>query len=167
MVSNTSLLSPSCVWPIRLTQGLLTALAVTGCAILKPPAPTPVAVAVAAPAPGASASAVPSRFVSAVTPAAAGASAPAAGRPDAVPVRPFDDVVKGATQQAGFVPVWRKDEKVWLELPVERLDQPFMLSINVSHSVGERGLYGGQMGPSWLVMFRKRSEERRVGKECA
>ena len=140
---------------MRLTQGLLTALAVTGCAILNPPPPAPVAAAVAAPAPGASASAVPSRFVSAVTPAAAGASAPAAGRPDAVPVRPFDEVVKGATQQAGFVPVWRKDEKVWLELPVERLDQPFMFSINVSHSVGERGLYGGQMGPSWLVMFRK------------
>ena len=142
---------------MRLTQGLLTALAVTGCAVLNPPPPVPasVAAAVAAPAPGASASAVPSRFVSAVTPAAAGASAPAAGRPDAAPVRPFDEVIKGATQQAGFVPVWRKDEKVWLELPVERLDQPFMLSINVSHSVGERGLYGGQMGPSWLVMFRK------------
>jgi hypothetical protein len=150
MISNT----PSARL-IRLFQGLLATLAVAGCAFMTPQPPAPVVVIPVAPAPGASAPAVPPRFISAAAPAAAAASAPALGRPEAGAPKPFDDVIKGATQQAGFVPVWRKDEKVWLELPLERFEQPFMLSINVSNSVGERGLYGSLMGPSWLAMFRK------------
>jgi len=97
-----------------------------------------------------------------VAAAAAGAAASAASAPGATVVRldpsapkPFDEVIKGATRQDGFVPVWRKDEKTWLEIPVERLDQPFLLSVNISHSVGERGLYASQMGPQWLASFRK------------
>jgi hypothetical protein len=96
--------------------------------------------------------------------AAAAAASPAsaasgvgggAARPDPTLPKPFDEVVKGATQQQGFVPVWRKDDKIWLEIPAERLDQPFLLSVNVASSVGERGLYASQMGPSWLASFRK------------
>ncbi|MBC7956930.1 MAG: zinc-dependent metalloprotease, partial [Cytophagales bacterium] len=87
--------------------------------------------------------------------AASGAAGLAARAPDPSQPKPFDEVVKGATQQAGFVPIWRKDDKIWLEIPNERLDQPFMLSVNVASSVGERGLYASQMGPSWLASFRK------------
>ena len=95
---------------------------------------------------------------SAAAPVAAAASMPAANsgpRPDPVAPKPFDEVIKGAVVQDGFVPLWRKDERVWLEISPERLDQPFMLSANISHSVGERRLYASQMGPSWLVSFRK------------
>ncbi len=84
---------------------------------------------------------------------ASAASSPA--RPDPSAPKPFDEVVKGATQQAGFVPIWRKDDKIWLEIPAERLDQPFLLSVNIADSVGERGLYASQMGSSWLASFRK------------
>ena len=90
----------------------------------------------------------------AATPASA-ASGAAAKPPDPTAPKPFDEVIKGATQQTGFVPVWRKDDKIWLEIPAERLDQPFLLSVNVANSVGERGLYASQMGPSWLATFRK------------
>ncbi|MEO8526358.1 MAG: zinc-dependent metalloprotease [Caldimonas sp.] len=116
-----------------------TVLAFAGCTVMAPatPAAPPAA---AAPAGGASA------------PFAAVATPP---RPDAGAPKPFDDVIKGATQQAGFVPVWRKDEKVWLEIPTARLGEPFLLTVNISSSVGERGLYASQMGPSWLVTFRK------------
>ncbi len=86
---------------------------------------------------------------------ASGAAAAAAARPDPAAPKPFDEVVRGATQQAGFVPIWRKDDKIWLEIPEARIDQPFLLSVNVSSSVGERGLYASQMGPSWLASFRK------------
>ena len=151
---------------VRVSQVLLTGLALAGCAALTPPPAAQAGAAGAAPAApvavaaAASAPAVPSRFASkaAVMPAVAApsaASAPGPAKPDATAPRPFDDVIKGATVQAGFVPVWRKDEKVWLEVPLERFDQPFMLSVNVSNSVGERGLYGSLMGPSWLAMFRK------------
>ena len=102
--------------------------------------------------PGASAPAA----ATAVASAASAASAPAAApRPDPAAPKPFDEVIKGATQQAGFVPLWRKDEKLWIEVAPERLDQPFLLSVNISHSIGERRLYASQMGPSWLASFRK------------
>ena len=94
----------------------------------------------------------PAAAASGASPFATAASAP---RPDPSAPKPFAEIVKGATRQAGFVPVWRRDDKVWLEIPAERLDQPFLLSANISHSVGERGLYGSQMGPAWLASFRK------------
>ncbi len=101
---------------------------------------------------------VPAPVAGAAAPAAAASAASgvaAAARPNPGAPKPFDEVVMGATQQAGFVPIWRKDDKIWLEIPAERLDQPFMLSVNVSSSIGERGLYASQMGPSWLASFRK------------
>jgi hypothetical protein len=91
-----------------------------------------------------------------VAPPASAASA--AGSPSSAPAsagKPFDEVVKGAVVQPGFFPLWRKDDKVWLEVSPERLEQPFFFSANISHSVGERGLYASQMGPSYLAAFRK------------
>jgi hypothetical protein len=123
----------------RPTLSLVTCAVLSACAVMAPPAGKPSAAAVAPAAPAS---------------AASGAS-PFAGRPDPAAPKPFAEVVKGATQQDGFVPVWRKDDKLWLEIPADRLDQPFLLTVNISHSVGERGLYASQMGPSWLVSFRK------------
>ena len=142
---------------------MLTALAAAalaaGCAT--PVAPGAGPSVVASPAQGAATPAPTSRFVgSAPAPAAAAsaASAPpptAAARPDPTAPRPFADVSKDAKQQDGFVPLWRKDEKVWLEIAPERLGKPMLFSINIAQSVGERGLYGSQMGPRWLVEFRR------------
>jgi hypothetical protein len=131
---------PSCLLRPVPVAAALTLLA--GCATLP------------APPAGATKSAAASA-VAASAPAAAASGAAAAARPDPAAPKPFDEVIKGATRQAGFVPVWRKDEKVWLEIPAELLDKPFLFSANISHSVGERGLYGGQMGPSWMATFRK------------
>ncbi|MFG5410203.1 zinc-dependent metalloprotease [Piscinibacter sakaiensis] len=110
------------------TLTLVAAAAATGCANLRPGA-----------APGGA--------------GAAGGSA--AARPEPGAPRPFDEVIKGATRSAGYLPVWRKDEKVWLELAPEQFDRPVLVSVNIARSVGERGLYGSQMGPSWLASFRK------------
>lgn len=110
------------------------------------------------PAATANAVSVPAPVAAAAAASPASAASGVAGgaaRPDPSQPKPFEEVVKGATQQQGFVPVWRKDDKIWLEIPAERLDQPFLLSVNVASSVGERGLYASQMGPSWLASFRK------------
>lgn len=87
--------------------------------------------------------------------AASGPAPGAAARPDPAAPKPFDEVIKGATRQAGYLPLWRKDEKIWLEITPAQLDAPLLLTVNISSSVGERGLYASQMGPSWLVAFRK------------
>ena len=153
---------------------LLLCLAAAGCATLENPAPAAVPATAAASAPAshvaqaaapatmAAMAAMAASAASAVAPAAAasaaagGASAPAAApRADPSAPKPFDEVIKGATAQAGFFGLWRKDEKLWLEIAPEQLDKPFLLTANISHSVGERGLYGGIMGPSWLASFRK------------
>lgn len=89
-------------------------------------------------------------------PAASGA-APAAPKPPADPTapKPFADVIKDAKQQDGYLPVWRKDDKVWLEIPEAVMGQDLMFTANVSQSVGERGLYASQMGPDWVAQFRR------------
>jgi len=118
--------------------------ALSGCASLSGGSPAAsAATRTAATANGASAASAPAGAASAVA------------RPDPAAPKPFAEVIKGATQQAGFVPVWRKDEKVWLEIPAELLDRPFLMSANIATSIGERGLYGGQMGPAWLANFRR------------
>lgn len=85
-----------------------------------------------------------------VAAAASAASAPAAGNPGARPTPgtppPFAQVIKDAQRSDGFIPVWRKDDKVWLEIAPERLRQPMLVSVNIANSVGERGLYASQMG---------------------
>ena len=53
------------------------------------------------------------------------------------------------------MPVWRKDEKVWLEITPERLNKPLLFTVNISQSVGERGLYASAMARDWLVEFRR------------
>ncbi len=125
------------------------AFALAGCAT---PGGPPVAGPAAAPTPPPAAGATRP----AATPPAAAASGPtAAARPEPAAPRPFADVSKSATRQDGFVPLWREKEKVWLEIAPERLGKPFLFSVNVAQSVGERGLYGGQMAASWLVEFRR------------
>jgi len=81
---------------------------------------------------------------------AAPAAAPAAGQP-----KPYKDVLKDSTAVPGFFTLHQKDEKVWLEIRPEQFDKPFFFSYNIPRSVGERGLYGSQMGGSQMAVFRK------------
>lgn len=97
-----------------------------------------------------------------VAPAAAGAPAPAAAasapaaKPpvDATAPKPFAEVTKDAKVENGIFPIWRKDEKVWLEIPKTMLNKPFLFTVNIANSVGERGLYASQMGGDWMSEFR-------------
>jgi hypothetical protein len=127
---------------LRAPAALAVVVLLQACASVRAPVTAPAPAAAAAPASPAAANATPP---SATTPPRVDPSAP----------RPFADVVKGATRQDGFLPLWRREERLWLEIPAAQFDQPMLLSINISNSVGERGLYGSQMGPSWVVAFRR------------
>jgi Met-zincin/Domain of unknown function (DUF5117)/Domain of unknown function (DUF5118) len=96
-----------------------------------------------------------------VPPAAPAPLSVAAPKPPADPTapKPFAEIIKGASQDAGLFPIWRKDDKVWIEVPQAMLNKPFLFSVNFANSVGERGLYASQMGPAWMAEFR------RVGKQ--
>ena len=86
-------------------------------------------------------------------------AAPAKTPPVTAPVpgalKPLKEVLLGATALPGLLKLHQKDDKVWIELLPEQFNQLLFFSYNVPRSVGERGLYGGQMGRSNAVVFRK------------
>ena len=93
---------------------------------------------------------------SATAPAAPTATPAPIGRPVAAPAaapsdasggrtpRPFAEVIKDAKQIPGFLPIWQKDDRTWIEISPEQLDKPFFLSINMNRGIGERGLFAGR-----------------------
>ncbi|MES2356375.1 MAG: zinc-dependent metalloprotease [Pseudomonadota bacterium] len=58
----------------------------------------------------------------------------------------FNEVVKEATVIPGFFTVYEKEDKFFLEIKPEQMDQPFFFASNLSHGIGEQFLYGGLMG---------------------
>ncbi len=89
-------------------------------------------------------------------PAAAGATPAATGsRPDNATLKPFREVIAGATEMKGLLPLWQKDDRVWIEVPSDQLDRPLFFSFNISDSVGERGAYASQMGRRYVVVFHR------------
>ncbi|MGN6830324.1 zinc-dependent metalloprotease [Paucibacter sp. M5-1] len=121
----------------------------SACASLEAPKTAAPAPAASSPAPAAAPS-----FPGAA--ASAPASAAAAAKPPVDPSapKPFAEVSKGATQQDGLFPIWRKDDKVWIEIPKAMLNKPVLFTVNIANSVGERGLYASQMGADWMAEFR-------------
>ena len=98
----------------------------------------------------------PSAAAAANGPAAGNRTAPPAGAPGAPNApRPFAEVIKDAQVQEGHFKLFRKEEKVWIEIGPRQLNQPFFFSVNIPRAVGERGLYGGQMGRSYLAEWRQ------------
>ncbi|MRW87335.1 DUF5117 domain-containing protein [Pseudoduganella sp. FT26W] len=79
---------------------------------------------------------------------------PAIVLPTAAP-RPFVEVVRGAQHVAGFLGLYQKEEKVWIELRPDQFDQPLFMSVNMPNGIGERGIYGSQMGMSQVVVFHR------------
>ncbi|MFZ6723389.1 zinc-dependent metalloprotease [Undibacterium sp. Ji49W] len=91
-------------------------------------------------------------------PAANGAATPVPGAaPAAAPtaMRPFKDIIKDAKELKGFFNLYQKDDKVWLEIRPEQFDKPFLFTYNIPNSIGERGLYGSQMGGGHQAVFHK------------
>ncbi|HRP27995.1 MAG TPA: zinc-dependent metalloprotease, partial [Burkholderiaceae bacterium] len=93
-----------------------------------------------------------------------GAVAPAPRPPGAAPavppapgaLKPFADVIKGAERSDGLLAVWRKDDKVWLELAPADFDQPFFLSPKIKAGIGVGSYFGGLMSrDDGLVAFRR------------
>lgn len=70
-------------------------------------------------------------------------------------LRPYREVLRDAKAAPGFFTLHRKDDKVWLEIRPEQFDQPFFFAYNIPRSIGERGLYGSQMGGSRIAFFRQ------------
>jgi len=71
--------------------------------------------------------------------------------------KPFDTVVKDADRIEGLFTFWRRadDNKVWLEIKPEQLDQSYLFTTSIARSAGERGFYGTMMGRTFPFHFHK------------
>jgi len=110
---------------LNLVAGLAT-VGLAGCASIAaaPVTAAPAADAAAMPAATAGAAAKPPAV--AASGAAAAASPPAPGQPPA-----FATVIKDAKKTDGLLPIWRKDDKVWLEIPAALFDKPLLFNVNI------------------------------------
>ncbi len=115
-------------------------VALTAHAQAPTPAPTP---------PVTTTSATPPINLTIATPAPVAPPAPAAAP------RPYRDIIKDSKEIAGFFTLYQKDDKIWLSIKPEQFNKLFFFSYNIPQSIGERGLYGSQMGRSALVSFRR------------
>lgn len=129
-----------------------------GCASVGAPPPAAPAAAAAPPANPAVPLYPAPVSATAVAAAASGAVAAApAARPPAAPGAPppFAEVTRGAKASEGFFTVWTRDEKTWIEIPAERLDQPFFFAFSLASGLGELAFFPGLMGPSHVAVLRR------------
>ncbi|WP_332852856.1 zinc-dependent metalloprotease [Duganella sp. S19_KUP01_CR8] len=69
--------------------------------------------------------------------------------------KPYAEVVRGAAHVQGFLNLFQKEEKVWIELRPDQFDRPIFMTVNMPNGIGERGIYGSQMGLSQVVVFHR------------
>ncbi|MFT3856419.1 MAG: zinc-dependent metalloprotease [Aquabacterium sp.] len=66
----------------------------------------------------------------------------------------FEQVVKGAERQDGPLPIWRRQDKVWIELSPHWLNRPLFLSPRLLTGIGESGIFGGMLQSRWAQVGR-------------
>ncbi|WP_346014372.1 zinc-dependent metalloprotease [Rubrivivax gelatinosus] len=104
-------------------------------------------------------------------PAAPAPEAAAAPRP-AAPVSAlpaFAVLVKDARRIAGPLPLWQKDDKVWIEIAPDTWGKPFLFSPKIASGIAEAGVLGGLMaypvsgaGGAQLVEFVRLHQQVRL-----
>jgi len=67
---------------------------------------------------------------------------------------PFAQVVAGAERSNGLLPIWRKQDKVWVEIPAKLMGHPLFLSPKIATGIGEGGVLGGLMQSRWAPVGR-------------
>ena len=119
--------------------------------------PAPVPVLASTPttpsAPGAAASAATPSGAPGGAPPGAGAAGARPGEPP--PPRPFADVIREAKETKGYLTVWQKDERIWLEVKPDQLDKPFFFGLGLQSGLGERFFLPGLMAQDHMVEFHK------------
>jgi hypothetical protein len=143
---------------LALTTALVSACATTAAPPASDAGPGAAAAAVK-PADAARPAAPGAPPAAAAAPAKGGAPAPAAATPprpgEPPPPRPFADVIKDAKESKGFLTVWQKDERIWLEIGPDHFDQPFFFAPSLAQGLGQGYFLPGLMGGEHVAVFRR------------
>ena len=96
----------------------------------------------------------------------ANAPSAAATTPPTATAPAFETVVKGADRQAGLLPLWKRQDKVWVELAPEDFGRAWFLSPKLRSGLGEGGFFGGLLASRWArvgkpqwVEFRRLNQQ--------
>jgi hypothetical protein len=138
---------PTTTRPTALTAASL-ALILSACAST---APTPAA-APPAPAAASAPSAPTATAPTATTPTAAAPPRPAAA---AGGLAAFAEVTRDAKRSDGWLPLWTREERTWIEIPTALLDQPMFLGLSVAGGIGIGPFWPGMMGRERIVVLRR------------
>lgn len=57
----------------------------------------------------------------------------------------FDELTKDAEKVEGYFDLYHKDDKLYLSVPKDRLNEQFLMSYEISRGIGSSFLFGGQM----------------------
>ena len=68
---------------------------------------------------------------------------------------PFAEVTREAKRVDGYLPVWTRDDKTWIEIPATLIDQPMFFASSVVGGIGIGGLWPGMMGREHIVSLRR------------
>jgi hypothetical protein len=137
---------------LRAIPAAIGALLLAGCATVTAPTPAPAP----APAPAAPhAASTPPAVPGSATAAAAVAAVAAAARPPTGALQPFAEVTRDAKRSEGYLDIWTKDEKTWIEIPAARLNEPFFFTSWLTQGVGG-GLWPGLPASRAQVVFLRR-----------
>jgi hypothetical protein len=78
-----------------------------------------------------------------------------APQPTPPPEKPFAEVIKDAEVIKGLFTLYRKDEKVWLEILPEQFDKIYLCSPTLDSAIGERGFFASMMIGEFAFTFHK------------
>ncbi|HKX26140.1 MAG TPA: zinc-dependent metalloprotease [Blastocatellia bacterium] len=88
-------------------------------------------------------------------PAVPGQAQPGQPIPTPPPEKPFDEIVKDAEVIKGLFTLYRKDEKVYLELTPDQFDKIYLCSPTMESALGERGFFASMMLGEFVFTFHK------------
>ena len=64
-------------------------------------------------------------------------------------------MIRDAKQTEGFLPLWKKEERIWIEVSPEQLDKPMFLGMSFASGLGERRFMPGAFLDDQVVVFRR------------
>ena len=70
----------------------------------------------------------------------------------------YEKLIKDAEKYEGYFDLYQKDDKLYLSVSEDQLNQPFMMNFELARGIGAAGLYGGTMlniFEGLLVSFEK------------
>lgn len=57
----------------------------------------------------------------------------------------YEELVKGAEKYEGYFDLYQKDDKLYLSVSKEKIDEQFLMNFELARGIGSAGLYGGSM----------------------